>query len=198
MGHKIFISYFLPMTYYDRWRTDCAGSRSNGGTSGGCSIVSAAVGSGICRSTRRRRGAHHDDHDGLGREPGGDPGAGASRPSRSSHGDRLANGSGCGQAIRGRGHCNLELPLHAVQVDSAGRRTPLGIGYNGEAMGAIGKGSPRAAFGQQKDYRGVRHGLMILVLYLNDRLARGALADVIDGAVTPDGRSEERRVGKEW
>ncbi len=99
---------------------------------------------------------------------------------------RLADvGIGGLPAVR-RGHMDLVLSLNVVGMEAVGHGAALAVGHHAQAVGAAGERTARALSGQGEDHRRSGDGLMVLILHLNDGLARGALADVVDRAVAFD------------
>ena len=130
--------------------------------------------------SRGSRGYCQDDN-----QLGGNAGPRGRCPGRTRR-DALRNGRGSRQTVIASRYLDLELTLDVVQMDPMGYGAPLRIGDYREAVGAIGKGPARTAFGQQEEHRGAGHGLMVFVFHLHHRLARRALPDIVDGALALD------------
>ena len=62
----------------------------------------------------------------------------------------------------------------------------LGIAHYSQSPRTVGKNAAGAVIGKQEDHGRAGHRFMIFVLYLDNRLPRRPLADIVNGAITFD------------
>ena len=94
----------------------------------------------------------------------------------------------------------MKLTFQAIRAKPARHRPALVIAHHAERPRAVGE-CPAGSIGRQrKDYNGAGHRLVILILYLDYGLARGALPDIVRRALAfQDDQIERRRnLGRRW
>ena len=79
----------------------------------------------------------------------------------------------------GRIHPDIEIARKRVRMKTTGDRAPLCIGGYGQGRNTIQECSSRAPRWKREDHHGAGHTVVVFILHLNHRLARGTQADVI-------------------
>src|SRR5947209_5641206 len=80
-------------------------------------------------------------------------------------------------------HADIEIAGKAVRTKTSGDGARLGVGGYGEGGSAIQECSASAMRRKSEDHHPAGHTVMVFILYLNDRLARGAKANVVQRVI---------------
>ena len=110
----------------------------------------------------------------------------------------LVDGRARGLAAERSRYPNLHFALESVGPQPVCHGPPLVIGEDRQGTRSIGEGSAGALGRQREHHHRAGHRLMVFVLQLHDRLAGGALANVVDRALALhhyDIQRRRRRLG---
>src|ERR1039458_5818492 len=160
---------------FSMWRAH----RSGACRDGGCGIGGRATAASV------RGPVNAAGHRGAGDSQNRDQLAGAGRGRGSGAGEviGLRDDGGKGRAAVRSRDMDLVLALGGIGLQSASYGAALCIGGHRKGVRATGEFPAGSAGGQLEEDEGAGHRPVVFVLHLDDGLTRGALADVVDGAV---------------